>query len=207
MIISYYLHRIGNNMSVKVRLYYDSYEKTFGDGTYPQLKSCEACSSEVMVEFKKMWVEVPSEKSLFPFPCSTWETKEELEAYRRSNGVVHARLVWKQMDWASIDGLDGKCGHDLFKLLEDVEPGSSGIVNIYGKSIFASEMFVAREKAISKVRHHTAMPYVLGGTLAKYQGKTKTIDYLTRNHPEVFELLERQEIDQIIEDTIETERT
>lgn len=57
------------------------------------------------------------------------------------------------------------------------------------------------------VKHHTAMPYVLGGSCAKYQGLNKTLEYLHREHPRVFTLLTETRIKEIIKQTIQNEMT
>lgn len=207
-------------MSKQITFYYDSYEKTNGDGNYPQLKECEACSSKIIVEFEKVWVEIWSgfnPKPLLWLPL-VWKTKKGFEQYRKSKkNLEHlrAKLVWKQMDWDSIKGLDGPCGPDLFVLLEKNEPESSqGIVNLYGKFIYTPTTISKnknpdedKDTAISLIKYHTAMPYVLGGSVAKYQGMDETIEYLKRAHPAIFQILSPEEISHTINETIKAEQT
>lgn len=209
-------------MSKKITFYYDPYEKSLGDGNYPQLKKCEACSSSAEVTFKKVWSEIWSgaaENPMFWFP-TVWETKKDLDDYRKREDApdyLTVKLVWKQMNWDSIMGLDGTCGPDLNDLLERNEPEKcNGIVNLNGKFIFIPEYSQVqsreklkshKEEAVSIIKHHTAMPYVLGGSAAKYQGMDATMEYLERAHPNIFCLLPKKEITQIIEQTIDEERT
>jgi hypothetical protein len=184
-------------MFKEVKLYFDPYEKTFGDGTYPQLKTTGEGSKSVVVKFERLWVEI-WDSTRGPKPIlwtpATWAVRPE---------GVYATLAWVQMGWAPIDGLDGKCGPDLFELLErDTSTKSTGIVNTLGRFIFKEEEVA---NAISTVRHHAAMPYVMGGSLAKYQGLEETLEYLKRAHPKVLSLLPPEKIQDIIQDTIEEE--
>jgi|UniRef100_A0A6C0LW10 hypothetical protein len=200
-------------MSTQITFYYDPYEKSLGDGNYPQLKKCEACSSSVEVEFKKVWIEIwsgSSQKPLFWIP-TVWETEKELNDYRITKDepeYLHVKIVWKQMNWDTILGLDGTCGPDLFRLLEvDTDSHTAGIVNLNKKFIYTPTYSRPREEAISTIIHHTAMPYVMGGSLAKYQGMDATMEYLEMKHSEVFTLLSKEEIIQIIQRTIGHEQT
>ena len=212
------------NMARLITFKYDSYEKGLGDGYYPQLQGeLDGTSSH---EFKLVWIQISrimrdsSNTFWFPLVFDTWE---EVEAFSRAEVVddpsessVFVR-VWKQLDGDSIKGLDGSCGKDLFKLLG--ESGATGIVNSNAKFIYRPGG-VPRElprpppinvektptdKAKDTVRFHTAMPYVLGGSVAKYQGVTETMKYLEKAHPDIFELISREEIETIIRSTIDEE--
>jgi hypothetical protein len=205
-------------MSKQITFYYDPYEKTLGDGNYPQLQQCESCSSSIEVEFRRVWIEIWNDslisKPLLWIP-KVWETNEEIDNYKRSlnepdNLIVE--FVWKQMNWDSIKGLDGDCGSELFKLLESDKPKKcKGIVNLNGKFIYTlntvDKLKAEKEKAISTVKFHTSMPYVLGGSVAKYQGFNETMKYLERAHKNVFSILSKDEIIQIINETIKLEQT
>ena len=57
-------------------------------------------------------------------------------------------------------------------------------------------------KARGIVRHHTVMPYCLGGSCAKYQGFENTYEFLKRDYSWVFDLLSETEVSEIIEKTI-----
>ena len=209
-------------MSHLITFKYDSYEKELGDGYYPQLQGeLDGTSSH---EFKLVWIQIRDSSNTFWFPL-VFDTWEEVEAFSQSEVLddpsessVFVR-VWKQLDGDSIKGLDGSCGKDLFKLLG--ESGATGIVNSNAKFIYRPEV-VTREfsrpppinvkkteidKAKETVRFHTAMPYVLGGSVAKYQGVTETMKYLVKAHPDIFELISREEIETIIRSTIDEEST
>ena len=206
-------------MSRLITFKYDSYEKELGDGYYPQLHGqLDGTSSH---EFKLVWIQISrvirdsSNTFWFPIVFDTWE---EVEAFSQAEVLDESSVfvrVWKQLDGDSINGLDGSCGKDLFKLLG--ESGATGIVNLNLRFIYKVNgnarpppidvEKTPTDKAKDTIRFHTAMPYVLGGSVAKYQGVTETIKYLETAHPEVFELVSREEIDEIIRSTIDEERT
>lgn len=190
---------------IQVNFFYDEYEKIFGDGFYPQLEKCDACSTSVSIQFKKIWIEIWSsskQKPLLWIPY-VFETEEE---YNKKTPKIQTQLVWKQVSGDCISGLDGTCDRDLFSILEREEKEKSvGIVNINNKFIYSKTKDVQEAEAI--VKHHTAMPYVLGGSCAKYQGLENTIEYLKREHPMVFTFLTNEKIKKLIQKTIREEET
>lgn len=203
---------------MNVEFKYDSYEKMFGDGYYPQLKGCDVCTTSSSHSFKLVWIQISDHTVRVPKVFDTWEEVEKFNQVELKKDLSFVR-VWKQLDGDSIKGLDGSCGKDLFKLLG--ESGATGIVNSNAKFIYRPEV-VTREfsrpppinvkkteidKAKETVRFHTAMPYVLGGSVAKYQGMTETMKYLVKTHPNIFELISREEIETIIRSTIDEEST
>ena len=199
---------------MNVEFKYDSYEKMFGDGYYPQLKGCDACTTSSSHSFKLVWIQISDHTVCFPKVFDTWEEVEKFNQVELKKDLSFVR-VWKQLDGDSINGLDGSCGKDLFKLLG--ESGATGIVNLNLRFIYKVNRNARpppieiektpTDKAKDTIRYHAAMPYVLGGSVAKYQGSTETIKYLETAHPEVFELVSREEIDEIIRSTIDEERT
>jgi len=52
------------------------------------------------------------------------------------------------------------------------------------------------------IRHHTAMPYCLGGNCAKYQGFDNTYEYLKRDHHYIWGVYNDDEIKELIKDEI-----
>lgn len=52
------------------------------------------------------------------------------------------------------------------------------------------------------IRHHTAMPYWLGGNCAKYQGFGNTYEYLKRDHHYIWDVYNDDEIKELIKDEI-----
>ena len=199
---------------MNVEFKYDSYEKMFGDGYYPQLKGCDACTTSSSHSFKLVWIQISDHTVCFPKVFDTWEEVEKFNQVELKKDLSFVR-VWKQLYGDNINGLDGSCGVDLFKLLG--ESGATGIVNLNLRFIYKVNRNARpppieiektpTDKAKDTIRYHAAMPYVLGGSVAKYQGSTETIKYLETAHPEVFELVSREEIDEIIRSTIDEERT
>jgi len=192
----------------QVNFFYDEYEKMFGDGFYPQLEKCDACSKSVNITFKKVWIQIwnsSKPKPLLWIPY-VFETKEDIYEYKKKIHDLQAQLVWKQVDGDCISGLDGTCGSELFSILEKKdEEKSFGIVNINNKFIYSKTKDVREAEDI--VKHHTALPYVLGGACAKYQGLENTIEYLHREHPSVFIFLTNENIKELIQKTIKEEMT
>ena len=41
-----------NSMTIHIELFYDSYEKVYGDGFYPVTEKCNTCSSNAIIEFE-----------------------------------------------------------------------------------------------------------------------------------------------------------
>ena len=41
-----------NSMTVHIELFYDSYEKVYGDGFYPVTEKCNTCSSNAIIAFE-----------------------------------------------------------------------------------------------------------------------------------------------------------
>lgn len=193
----------------QVNFFYDDYEKMFGDGFYPQLEKCDTCSKSVNIQFKKVWIEIWSssnQKPLLWIPY-VFETKEDMDKYKNKIPELQTQLVWKQVDGDCISGLDGTCGSELFTILEKKdEEKSFGIVNINNKFIY-SKTKEEMQEAERIIKHHAAMPYVLGGTCAKYQGLENTIEYLHREHPSVFTFLTNEKIKELIQKTIKEEMT
>lgn len=189
---------------IQVNFFYDEYEKMFGDGFYPQLEKCDACSKSVNIKFKKVWIEIWSSskpKPLLWIP-NVFETEEEYKKIPE----IQVELVWKQVDGDCIIGLDGTCGSELFSILEKKdEERSFGIVNINNKFIYSKTKDVQEAERI--IKHHTSLPYVLGGTCAKYQGLENTIEYLHRQHPSVFTFVTNEKIKELIQKTIKEEMT
>lgn len=213
-------------MSTTVKFYYDSYEKTFGDGFYPQLKSCESCKSTIDISFKLVWVQIT--RVMFkPIVFDSYMevsrfNKDELE-YDYNTSPSMFIQVWKQMNGHAIRGLDGNCGAELLSLLDD-KPDSGlhtvGIADLYGVLLYhRHDSFMKKsfskqadkspevEKAERVIEFHTAMPYILGGSVAKYQGMEETLAYLNKVHSDVMELIPIERVKEIIQKTIEKEST
>lgn len=100
----------------------------------------------------------------------------------------------RSMDGDSISGLDGNYGVDLFELLN--EETSTGIVNLNSKFIYRRVQRppinvekTPTVKAVEIIRYHAAMPYVLGGSVTKYQGIDETLKYLRIDHVCVLDLI------------------
>jgi hypothetical protein len=192
---------------------YDSYEKGLGDGYYPQLKYCDACTTPSSHSFKLVWVQINRPTSGIFWLPTVFDTWEEVEKFQSDNEDEAFVRVWKQMDGDSISGLDGNCGVDLFELLN--EDTATGIVNLNSKFIYRRVQRpppinvekTPTVKAREIIRYHAAMPYVLGGSVAKYQGIDETLKYLRSDHAGVFDLISQEEINEIIRSTIEEERT
>lgn len=190
---------------ISVRLYFDPYEKMMGDGFYPQMKSCDACTSVADISFKPVWIQKYG-NNYIPHVFDEWREVDEFNKTELKPSVFVR--VWKQMTDDSIKGLDGACGDELFKLLKAQTPGGFvGIVNLHGKFIYRmADKFGGADKfgeAEDLIRFHTAMPYILGGSVAKYQGMTETLSYLHREHPEACVLVGEERTKNIIQDTID----
>ena len=80
---------------VAVTMYYDNYEREFGDGFYPQLnKNSDALANKTRIIFEKV--------------CVTNTTI----------GDKNIRVfAWAQMSDCPINGLDGDCGPQLLSYL------------------------------------------------------------------------------------------
>ena len=206
-----------------IKFFYDEYEKSYGDGFYPQLKKCETCAAEINIEFKEVWIEKWG--MLYPplppnfWKPNVWETWDDVEEYRGSGDApefFQVIKVWKQMNGDAIKGLDGSCGNDLFEVMKGTHD-NNGIVNLNCKIIYTPpgnrEVFYLKrlitsvEEAENRIRKETAIPYVLGGNCAKYQGLDKTLEYLKISYPEVFSILSNERINEIISQTIIDEQT
>lgn len=65
---------------------------------------------------------------------------------------------------------------------------------------------VRKNEARAILRHHTAMPYCLGGSCTKYQGFNNTYCFLKRDHDWIFDTLGEKEVFEIIYQTIAEEK-
>lgn len=205
-----------------VKFYFDLYEKRMGDGFYPQLKGCDACTSTVDITFELVWIQVTRLIKGFYLPLifDDWQSvvefnmKESKEDPRTQPSTFVQ--VWKQSTGDSIRGLDGDCGDNLFDYLnKHTEHEPMGIVNLNRVFIYNAntqrkqqvdtEISSEVEKAEHTIRFHTAMPYVLGGSVAKYQGMAETLKYLKKAHPEVIAIVPEKRMKEIIQNTIDDE--
>lgn len=64
------------------------------------------------------------------------------------------------------------------------------------------EQLVKKDNNERIIRSHTALPYVLGGSCAKYQGFDNTYNYLKRDHVEIWNTTSDEVVKKIIIDEI-----
>ena len=100
---------IGNPVIIKRKLYYDSYEKEFGDGFYPQLHP-------------------------FGGICSCANT---MITFRLINYNSYGELAWAQADNCVIYGFDGESGIQILNSLnQEAKFDAKIIMNSGGRVIY-----------------------------------------------------------------------
>jgi len=120
-----------NDTKQKMKLYYDSYEKDFGDGFYPSTTKSEPCTTEIDITF----VLTPS--IITDGVWSEPELKETLGVGERPNSAyvvegnegVQSNHYWIQTNCTNINGLDGDEGYKLLTLLNESMPETRCNIN------------------------------------------------------------------------------
>ena len=114
-------HNLENPIIIRKKMYYDEYEKIYGDGFYPQLKPfSNICSCKsVIVSFK-------------------------LIKYN-----LNCDLAWVQMDGSVIYGFDGNNGIELLNLLNaESKVKAIRILNSGGRPIYPVIPYLSTYRAI-----------------------------------------------------------
>jgi hypothetical protein len=89
--------------SISVTMYYDEYERIYGDGFYPQLNNNDpALTKQTEIIFKKMCL-----------------------GHINRGGILIPDMAWRQINEGCINGLDGNCGADLLTYLNALKNGNN----------------------------------------------------------------------------------